>query len=216
MNALPSHVAINAPTRQLGVKHPALLDLPERLETKRLVLRPFAAGDGANVFASINENRELVRNFMPWIDAHDTVEASEAYARRMHSAWLSRTGITLAVFEKATDTYLGGIGPYNINWEIPSMELGYYFRLSAWGKGFAAEACGAICDLCFDHAQCVRLYAWIHGDNAQSVRVMEKAGFVREGVLRLNSRDHHGKNHDAIMYSMLREDFLTSKINHNE
>ena len=202
---------MNAPIQQLGVKYPPLLNLPERLETERLYLRPFAAGDGENVFAAIDENRTLAKQFMPWVDEHDSVDASEAYARRMHSLWISRAGLTLAVFEKATGNYLGGIGPHTIDWKIPSMELGYFFRPSAWGKGFAAEACGAICDLCFNHAQCVRLYAWIHGDNKQSVRVMEKAGFVHEGVLRLNGRDHHGKNHDAIMYSMLREDFLNLK-----
>jgi RimJ/RimL family protein N-acetyltransferase len=203
---------MNTPLQPLGVKHPPLLNLPERLETARLILRPFAAGDGPDVFASIDENRPLAKQFMPWVDAHDSVDASEAYARRMHSLWLARTGLTLAVFEKASGRYLGGIGPHNINWEIPSMELGYFFRPSAWGKGFAAEACAAICDLCFNHAQCVRLFAWIHGDNAQSIRVMEKAGFVHEGVLRLNARDHHGKNHDAIMYSMLREDFLMQQL----
>ena len=53
---------------------------------------------------------------------------------------------------------------------------------SAWGRGFAAEALGAMVQIAARLAV-QRLYALCHVDHARSMRVLERCAFVREGIL---------------------------------
>ena len=65
-------------------------------------------------------------------------------------------------------------------------ELGYYIGEPYWGKGIMTEAVKQICDYVFEHTDIVRIFAEPYALNAASCRVLEKAGFQFEGVLRQN------------------------------
>ena len=60
---------------------------------------------------------------------------------------------------------------------------GYLLARDAWGRGYATEALRAMVEVARG-AGVLRLYALCHTDHAASVRVLEKAGFAREGTLR--------------------------------
>ena len=57
-----------------AILHPRLLELPERFETDKLVLRAYRAGDGAALFAAVNEDREDLSQWLPWVDNHQSVD----------------------------------------------------------------------------------------------------------------------------------------------
>ena len=62
--------------------HPELLPLPARIVGERVVITPMARGDGAAIYEAVDENRPHLRPWLPWVDHHQSVDDSEAFARR--------------------------------------------------------------------------------------------------------------------------------------
>jgi RimJ/RimL family protein N-acetyltransferase len=62
------------------------------------------------------------------------------------------------------------------------IELAYRFARAAWGRGLATEAAGALTDYAFASARLGRLVAVTFPENTPSQRVLEKVGFIYDGV----------------------------------
>ena len=84
--------------------------------------------------------------------------------------------------------------------ERVSAEIGYWLGESVWGRGIATEALTALTAETFKRFEITRLYALPFADHAASVRVLEKAGYVREGHLR-QSAIKDGKIRDQLLYA---------------
>ena len=84
-------------------------------------------------------------------------------------------------------------------------EIGYWFGREYWGQGFCTEAVIAVIDHGFKTLGLHRIFAQHIARNAASARVLEKAGFSKEGVLRERGHDN-GRFEDVHYYAMLRED----------
>ena len=82
-------------------------------------------------------------------------------------------------------------------------ELGYYIGEAYWGNGYATSAVRQVCAHVFAHTDIVRIYAEPFARNAASCRVLEKAGFQLEGVLR-SAAFKNGKTEDMKMYALLK------------
>ncbi|KAJ3688616.1 hypothetical protein LUZ61_017780 [Rhynchospora tenuis] len=86
--------------------------------------------------------------------------------------------------------------------------MGYALAHEYWGRGIATAAVKKVVGEIFNEwSRLERLEAQVEVENARSQRVLEKAGFVKEGILR-NYRVIQGKGRDMIMYSFLRTDSL--------
>jgi len=73
------------------------------------------------------------------------------------------------------------------------------------GRGYVTEAVQLLVDYLFDTKQRHRIHLVILPENAPSRRIAEKCGFQLEGTLR-GPFFNHGRNHDVLMYSLLRTD----------
>ena len=82
-------------------------------------------------------------------------------------------------------------------------ELGYYVVRRLWGRGVCTEAVRQICRFAFAETDLLRVYAEPFADNAASCRVLEKAGFALEGVMRCGIWKN-GRLRDYCMYALLR------------
>jgi RimJ/RimL family protein N-acetyltransferase len=83
-------------------------------------------------------------------------------------------------------------------------EIGYWIAESHWSRGIASEAARGICAYAFDvFPELVRIQAAVFAWNPASMRVLEKAGFEREGVLR-QSVWKDGTLLDSVLYARLR------------
>jgi len=178
-----------------------LLDIPEVLETQRLVLRAVDAGHGPVAHAALVESFEQLQPWMPWAKTLQTPEQSEANARAMRSKWLSREAIDFCWFRKDDGFFVGRGGLHTIDWSIPKFEIGYWVRTSCAGQGIASEATLALCDFARDQLGARRLEIGSDARNAPSRRVAEKCGFVLEGILRQARRDNSGALSDACVYA---------------
>ena len=87
-----------------------------------------------------------------------------------------------------------------------SAELGYWLAEDYWGQGIMTEAVKQICREGYDRWEdLVRIYAEPFAHNTASRRVLEKAGFQLEGVMR-ESVCKRGRVYDSCMYALLMED----------
>ena len=68
-----------------------------------------------------------------------------------------------------------------------SAEIGYWLGETHWGRGVVTEAVMLVTAHVFEARNMLRLYALPFADNAASIRVLEKAGYVREALLRSSS-----------------------------
>ncbi len=82
-------------------------------------------------------------------------------------------------------------------------ELGYYIAEEYWGNGIMTQAVRQICEYVFKNSDLIRIYAEPFAYNTASCRVLEKAGFQLEGVLR-NNAIKNGKVLDMKMYSLIK------------
>lgn len=91
-----------------------------------------------------------------------------------------------------------------------SAELWYWLGQAHWGRGIVSAAMKAMIDYAFTQFRLTRLYAQPMANNAASVKVLEKVGFRREGLL----RDSVVKNNvlmDTVLYAYLSSDWLADR-----
>jgi RimJ/RimL family protein N-acetyltransferase len=98
----------------------------------------------------------------------------------------------------------GGIGiELHTDVERVSAEIGYWLGEAMWGRGIITEALTAVTAEAFARFDLTRLYAVPFADHIASVRVLEKAGYVREGHLR-QSAIKNGAIRDQLLFAAYR------------
>jgi ribosomal-protein-serine acetyltransferase len=163
---------------------PILIDLPMPITTPRLLIRPVQAGDGEEIHAAVQESLAELDPWMPWARARPGAEDAEENVRRSMAQWILREDLRLSFFERHSGRFLGGTGLHRMRWAVPSFEIGYWVRSSAVGNGFVTEATHALTLYCLRQLKARRVEIHCNARNSRSVRVPERLGFVREGVLR--------------------------------
>ena len=95
----------------------------------------------------------------------------------------------------------GGIGiERHSDIERVSAEVGYWLGEAVWGRGIATEALRAVTAEAFTRYDLTRIYAVPFADHQASIRVLEKAGYDREGVMR-QSAIKDGRIRDQALYA---------------
>ena len=178
--------------------------LPKRIETRRLVLRPFELGDVDDVLAYASDP-EWAR-FLPGVpQPYERKHAEQFVARQILSDWSASP-----TWAMEFDGHVrGGIGfqMQPANWLAI---LGYSLGRAHWGKGLTTEAAQAVIDAAFvSWPDLNRVEASADARNAASLRVMEKVGMQREALLRQH-RLHRGELVDSAICGLLREEWEQS------
>lgn len=154
---------------------------PALFVTSRLTGRMPRVDDGPAIFASY-ANDPTVTKYLSW-RAYDRVEPLNAFLRECVALWEKGDGhLAWLLCLKGTDTPIGSIG---ITLEGGGKAMfGYVLAKKFWGHGFAAEALTYLVDWALAQPTVYRTWAFCDLANTASIRVMEKAGMTREGVLR--------------------------------
>ncbi|HQY93189.1 GNAT family N-acetyltransferase [Caldilinea sp.] len=171
-------------------QRPILLDIPDSFESARLILRAPRPGDGAALNAGVVESLEELRLWMPWAASAPTVADSEAVVRGAAAKWLKREDFMLLLWRKDTGELVGGSGMHRIDWEVPTVEIGYWVRTSLAGQGYISEAVNAITHFAFETVGAHRVEIRCDERNLRSAAVARRAGFDLEGILRHEARHH--------------------------
>ena len=165
-------------------------------------LRPYAARDAGALFEAALESIAEVYPWLPW--CHPDYSLAEAEQWASSRAELASSGEEYNFAIVGPDgRYLGGCGLNQINRAHRFANLGYWVRTSATGRGVATEVVRQLEQFAFQHTDLVRLEIICAVGNERSQRVAERAGAVREGVMRSRLL-LHDRPVDAVMYSLVR------------
>ena len=172
------------------------------IETERLLLRPFGAGDAARV-AQLAGAREVAATTAN-IPHPYALSDAEGWIAGQQDAWESGADATFAVTLREDGVLIGAIA-LRIERDHERAELGYWIGVPYWGQGYATEAARAVLSFGFDQLGLNRVFARHMSSNPASGRVMEKIGMRFEGELRRHERKW-GAFSDTRFYGLLRSD----------
>jgi ribosomal-protein-serine acetyltransferase len=190
----------------VDVTLPELIALPSRVEGERVVVRPYARGDGEAVFAAVASSRERLSRWLPWPRLHVDARFSEAYARRCAARWMAREDLAVALLDR-DGRFLGGSGLHRLDWKVRSAEIGYWIRDEAVGGGYVREAAALLTAVAFECLGARRVCIRCDGDNTRSAAVPRALGFAHEATLRLDRVGIDGETPaDSLEFGLVRAD----------
>lgn len=178
-----------------------------RIETERLVARAWRPTDAAAASAAIEASLPALRQWLPWAAREPLGLPERAAALRQFRARFDLgEAFHYGLFDPAERRVLGGAGlrPFE---DGAAAELGYWIASGEAGRGLATVAAAALVQAAFVLLGVGRLE--LHADvaNRASLRVAEKLGFVREGVLRRRLPFGADDPRDLAIYSLLAEEY---------
>lgn len=146
-----------------------------RLETERLILRPWEEADAAELYRHACD--PLVGPAAGW-PPHTSVENSREIIRNI----LSSEG-TFAVILKETGKAVGSVGVMKAGAGTAPVsederEIGYWIGRAYWGQGLIPEAVRELQRYCFEDLGCAGIWCGYYEGNDKSRRVQEKCGFL--------------------------------------
>ncbi|MFF5227463.1 GNAT family N-acetyltransferase [Dactylosporangium sp. NPDC000521] len=171
---------------------------PVLLQGNKVVLREFRTEDGEGAWRVVGDDR-VTRTLS--FDSRDRTTAQAMIDGAIERAKLDpRTEYYLAISHTEADELIGfvrlALGG------VQAAKLGYALQADAWHHGYATDAVSTVMSFAFNSLLLHRVTAAIGPDNESSMRLVERLGFTREGVL----RDHvytNGNWRDSILYSAL-------------
>jgi len=153
--------------------------LPEQFETARLILRPIVPKDSGPIFDTYAQDAEVAR-FLTW-RPHRSRDDTDAYIARC-IGMSPEDGRTYVLTSRENGAVLGA---FDIRQLAPHrLEVGYVLARRWWGQGLMTEALTEIARWALRQDRIFRIGSVCDVENVGSARVMEKAGLIREGVLK--------------------------------
>ncbi|MEW9530112.1 GNAT family N-acetyltransferase [Microbispora sp. NPDC049125] len=171
------------------------------INTERLTLRPFGPRDARHVRAIIDDGAHTTA-LPPGAPGHPA-GISQWLSQGVHELWRSGQGIHLGMW--ARDTVVGSISVFKAQWGAGTAEVGYGVHPAHRRRGYATEAVRGLTGRLLGEGVLRRVELRANSDNAASLRVAEKAGFLREGLLRGAGFEDDGP-HDLVVFGMLKGD----------
>ena len=164
------------------------------------VLRPWRMEDADDLAAILND-REILDNLQDGLPFPYTRKDAEAFITSLLGA---DPGSAYAFAVTAEGRAVGSISAVRReNIHFRTAELGFYIARPFWGRGLASDAASQLCAHIFQRTDILRIFAECFAENAASCRVLEKAGFQPEGVLR-SSAVKLGRVRDTKLYARVR------------
>ena len=164
-----------------------------KLEDEEILLRPFGEDDIPAIAAAC-QDPEIPR----WtgVPSPYTEDDARGFLRQVEET-------AFAITDRRTGELIGAIGVREV--DHANAQIGYWVKREARGRGVATRALGLVSRWAFDELGAGRVQLFTEPANVASQRVAEKAGFMREGVLR-RYLYIKGQRRDGVIFSLLPED----------
>jgi ribosomal-protein-serine acetyltransferase len=180
--------------------------IPDRKTTRltdgKILLRPYEKRDIDDLHqATLASLKELIC-WMPWAHEDYPLAASRFWIKSTLKNWQDGREYNFAIWDAVNGGFIGGCGINDVSIMNKCANLGYWVRSDRTGQGIALAATKLLAKWGFDVLKLNRIEIHVAVDNARSLRVAEKAGAKREGILR-NKMLLNGQTHDSVMHSIL-------------
>ena len=150
---------------------------------------------------------------MPWAeDEPQSLDAKVELLRQFRGEFDLGTNFVYGVFERDESRALGGSGLHPRGGD-KSLEIGYWIRADAIGRGLATEVTAVLTRVGFEVCGLERVDIQVEPPNERSARIPRKLGFVEEARLRrrLPPREEGEPRRDSILFTMLSDELAASR-----
>ncbi|KYD20023.1 hypothetical protein B4135_0922 [Caldibacillus debilis] len=175
---------------------------------EEILLRSPEKRDAKPIFALIDQSRDYLREWLPWLDSTKRLDDTVAFIRSAEEEFSRKKSLTACILYKGE---IAGIISYNyFDWYNRTTSIGYWLGESFQGKGIMTRAVAALTDFAFRELKLNRVEIRAATGNKKSRAIPERLGFQREGCLRQAEwlYDHYV---DLVVYGMLAEEWEEKK-----
>ena len=179
----------------------------KKLETERLILRPFTLDDAEPMFRNWAGDSDITK-YLSW-KPHGSVEDTKTRLEQWIQSYAKQEYYHWAIVLKEISEPIGGVAVGQQSDVTQMVHLGYSIGKPWWNKGIMTEALHALIAFFFREVGVNRIEARHDPRNAGSGRVMVKCGMKYEGLIRQADKNNQGIC-DCVMYGILAEDYFGS------
>jgi ribosomal-protein-alanine N-acetyltransferase len=178
-----------------------------RLVGPRIVLRPLQLQDEKQWSEIREASRSFLEHWEPkWPNDATSPAAFRRRLKRFSAEWRDGTTYSFLIFSRADHTLYGGITLSNVRRGVAQAgSVGYWVGAPHARKGVMSEALQLLLSFSFDTLGLHRIEAACLPSNGPSRGLLEKSGFVQEGLARKYLRIN-GVWQDHVCYAILRTD----------
>ena len=175
----------------------------QRIETARLILRPFTTDDAQAMFRNWASDPEVTK-YLTW-PTYEKVETAYQILDLWASEYEKPNYYQWMIVLKEIGEPIGSISVVRQNACAEEAEIGYCIGSPWWHKGIMTEALAAVIEYLFVDVGFNRVAARHDPNNPHSGGVMRKCGMKYEGTHRACDRNNQGIC-DACWYALLRSE----------
>src|SRR5665213_4270278 len=154
-------------------------------------------------FSLVDRDRAYLREWLPWVDATQTVDDTLSFIRASLEQYASNKGFAAGIWSERQ--FCGVIGTHKLDWLNRKGEIGYWLGRSYQGRGIVTVACRAVVTHLLGEMDLNRVAIHCAQGNEKSCAVAERLGFLEEGVAR-EGQLLHGQFRDLRCFAMLKKD----------
>jgi len=167
------------------------------LQTDRLHIRHYIPGDLGALHSLLSDEKAMY--YLDDLATTTVEESAENLAYIIRNA----DGRYFCIRHAETNVFFGSVGyTYTTQTPLGSVaHLGYFLLPLHHGNGYATEAARRVIEYAFTDDSCIRVTTACYAENAASRRVMEKAGFRKEGE-HIQAQFHDGVMKDRLSYAI--------------
>jgi [ribosomal protein S5]-alanine N-acetyltransferase len=171
------------------------------LKNERLVLRKITPRDSKDIFDCAKD--EEVSLMVP-LPTPYTRKNADDYIKLSSELWKNKKEAQFGI--ELEGRVVGMIGLMGLDFDKKSAEIGYWLGKNYWGKGIMFESLKLVLVYAFSTLKLRRIHAGVYQPNLKSAKLLEKIGFIHEGIQREHGR-FLGKWEDLHLFGLLRKDF---------
>lgn len=168
--------------------------------TENIQLMPATVKDAEDIFKGIDENRDSLRTWLPFVDHSKAVEYTRAFLESME-----HTGEQTFLI-RYDNKFAGIIGLKGIDEANRKTEIGYWLIPAMEGKGIITRSCQKLIEYAFEELKLNRILIQVAVGNRKSRMVPARLGFLEEGIERDGELLVSGFT-DIIRYSLLKREY---------
>lgn len=174
---------------------------------ERIALRPFEREDVSDDYRQWMNDPEVINYILSGVYPQNHDNLLDYYESHLKS----RNNILFAIVEIETQRHIGNARLHGIDLLHRKAVRGIVIGdRTSWGKGYGSEAINLVSLYGFETLNLHKLISYTLGDNAGIIKVNEKCGYIREGLMK-QEFFRNGKYHDAIYWALFRDHYETLK-----
>lgn len=175
--------------------------------TSELSLELVEPRHAAALFGLTDDNREHLREWLPWLDGVGSVDDTKAFIESAQKQLAEHRGFQTVIRFK--EELVGIVGFHYIDWPSRTASIGYWLARSAEGRGIMTRACEAYVQHAFADLGLHRIEIRCAVHNVKSRAIPERLGFRRESTVR-DAEWLYDRFVDHVVYGMSVSDWRDS------